>query len=242
MADLLTYAKPHLQGPKRRDGLGLGLALTSPVRGPGTGWVESAGTQRPGAAAALSAVRAGAGAGDPGAVALRPAASPARRGRGAGAANAVLPPADDPGARSPAAAAGPALPQVGAAPDDGLSPPSPPAARPQTSPGPAGDSKREHDARKPKQRAAGGQKKQRLGEQRERSASPQRAARPRLEEAPGPEACERRPKPRGSAERGPCSVPAQTQTDPEAPGPVRGFGSYGRTKITLTSSQRDSAV
>ncbi|XP_070473089.1 membrane-associated guanylate kinase, WW and PDZ domain-containing protein 2 isoform X4 [Equus przewalskii] len=103
-----------------------------------------------------------------------------------------VPEYDDPGARSPAAAAGPALPQVGAAPDDGLSPPSPPAARPQTSPGPAGDSKREHDARKPKQRAAGGQKKQRLGEQRERSASPQRAARPRLEEAPGGQA---RPEP-----------------------------------------------
>ncbi|CAK6434597.1 unnamed protein product [Pipistrellus nathusii] len=103
-----------------------------------------------------------------------------------------VPEYDEPGAWSGPAAAAPGLQEVGASPEDVLSPFSPSHPAPSsdpchpTSPAPAWDAaQRERDARKPKELAAGGQKKQRLGEQRERSASPQRAARPRLEEAPG---------------------------------------------------------
>lgn len=100
--------------------------------------------------------------------------------------------ADEPHAWSAAAAAAPGLPEVGVSLEDILSPfspshPAPPSdPSPQRGPAPTWDSQRERDVRKPKELAAGGQKKQRLGEQRERSASPQRSsARPRLEEAPG---------------------------------------------------------
>ncbi|KAH0513684.1 Membrane-associated guanylate kinase, WW and PDZ domain-containing protein 2 [Microtus ochrogaster] len=100
--------------------------------------------------------------------------------------------ADEPHAWSAAAAAAPGLPEVGVSLEDILSPfspshPAPPSdPSPQRGPDPTWDSQRERDVRKPKELAAGGQKKQRLGEQRERSASPQRSsARPKLEEAPG---------------------------------------------------------
>ncbi|XP_073095041.1 membrane-associated guanylate kinase, WW and PDZ domain-containing protein 2 isoform X6 [Manis javanica] len=105
-----------------------------------------------------------------------------------------VPEYDEPGPWSCPAAAAPALPEVGACLEDVLSPFSPSHPAPpsdpshQISPDPTWDIKREHDVRKPKELSAGGQKKQRLGEQRERSASPHRAARPRLEEAPGGQA------------------------------------------------------
>lgn len=100
-------------------------------------------------------------------------------------------PTDEPSAWSSPAAASPGLPEVGISLEDVLSPFSPSHPAPpsdpshQISPDPTWDIKREQDVRKPKELSAGGQKKQRLGEQSERSASPQRAARPRLEEAPG---------------------------------------------------------
>ncbi|XP_041524052.1 membrane-associated guanylate kinase, WW and PDZ domain-containing protein 2-like isoform X2 [Microtus oregoni] len=103
-----------------------------------------------------------------------------------------VPEYDEPHAWSAAAAAAPGLPEVGVSLEDILSPfspshPAPPSdPSPQRGPDPTWDSQRERDVRKPKELAAGGQKKQRLGEQRERSASPQRSsARPKLEEAPG---------------------------------------------------------
>ncbi|KAM5302602.1 membrane-associated guanylate kinase, WW and PDZ domain-containing protein 2 isoform 1-T1 [Glossophaga mutica] len=102
-----------------------------------------------------------------------------------------VPEYDEPNSWSGPAAASPGLQEVGISPEDVLSPFSPSHPAPpsdpshQISPDPTWDIKREHDVRKPKELSAGGQKKQRLGEQRERSASPQRAARPRLEEAPG---------------------------------------------------------
>ncbi|XP_060230125.1 membrane-associated guanylate kinase, WW and PDZ domain-containing protein 2 isoform X3 [Meriones unguiculatus] len=102
-----------------------------------------------------------------------------------------VPEYDEPHAWSAAAAAAPGLPEVGVSLEDIFSPFSPSHPAPpsdpshQTGPDPAWEIQREHDVRKPKELAAGGQKKQRLGEQRERSASPQRSARPRLEEAPG---------------------------------------------------------
>ncbi|KAM5204449.1 membrane-associated guanylate kinase, WW and PDZ domain-containing protein 2 isoform 1-T1 [Hipposideros larvatus] len=102
-----------------------------------------------------------------------------------------VPEYDEPSCWSCPAAAPAGLPEVGVALEDVLSPFSPSHTAPpsdpshQISPDPTWDIKREHDVRKPKELSAGGQKKQRLGEQRERSASPQRAARPRLEEAPG---------------------------------------------------------
>ncbi|XP_057360428.1 membrane-associated guanylate kinase, WW and PDZ domain-containing protein 2 isoform X3 [Manis pentadactyla] len=105
-----------------------------------------------------------------------------------------VPEYDEPGPWSCPTAAAPALPEVGACLEDVLSPFSPSHPAPpsdpshQISPDPTWDIKREHDVRKPKELSAGGQKKQRLGEQRERSASPHRAARPRLEEAPGGQA------------------------------------------------------
>lgn len=112
------------------------------------------------------------------------------RGAGRGPNACASCPADEPGAWSGPAAAAPGLQEVGASLEDVLSPFSPSHPAPpsdpshQISPDPTWDIQREHDVRKPKELSAGGQKKQRLGEQRERSASPQRAARPRLEEAP----------------------------------------------------------
>ena len=100
-------------------------------------------------------------------------------------------PTDEPGSWSAPAAASPGLPEVGVSLEDVLSPFSPSHPAPpsdpshQTNPDPTWDIKREHDVRKPKELSAGSQKKQRLGEQSERSASPQRAVQPGLEEAPG---------------------------------------------------------
>lgn len=111
--------------------------------------------------------------------------------RGAAANACASCPTDEPNSWSSPAAASPGLPEVGVSLEDVLSPFSPSHPAPpsdpshQIGPDPTWDIKREHDVRKPKELSAGGQKKQRLGEQRERSASPQRAARPRLEEAPG---------------------------------------------------------
>ncbi|XP_051008046.1 membrane-associated guanylate kinase, WW and PDZ domain-containing protein 2 isoform X1 [Acomys russatus] len=102
-----------------------------------------------------------------------------------------VPEYDEPHAWSAAAAAAPGLPEVGVSLEDILSPFSPSHPAPpsdpshQIGPDPTWDIQREHDVRKPKELAAGGQKQQRLGEQRERSASPQRSARPRREEVPG---------------------------------------------------------
>lgn len=77
------------------------------------------------------------------------------------------------------------------------------------SPDPTWETHRERDVRKPKELSAGGQKKQRLGEQRERSASPHRAARPRLEEAPGGQG-------RPEAGRAPSEARAPGQEGPRA--------------------------
>ncbi|XP_037060238.1 membrane-associated guanylate kinase, WW and PDZ domain-containing protein 2 isoform X11 [Peromyscus leucopus] len=103
-----------------------------------------------------------------------------------------VPEYDEPHAWSAAAAAAPGLPEVGVSLEDILSPFSPSHPAPpsdpshQIGPDPTWDIQREHDVRKPKELSAGGQKKQRLGEQRERSASPQHSsARPRPEEVPG---------------------------------------------------------
>nr|XP_031310608.1 membrane-associated guanylate kinase, WW and PDZ domain-containing protein 2 isoform X3 [Camelus dromedarius] len=102
-----------------------------------------------------------------------------------------VPEYDEPSSWSSPAAASPGLPEIGVSLEDVLSPFSPSHPAPpsdpshQISPDLTWDIKREHDVRKPKELSAGGQKKQRLWEQSERSASPQRAARPRLEEAPG---------------------------------------------------------
>ncbi|XP_040116676.1 membrane-associated guanylate kinase, WW and PDZ domain-containing protein 2 [Oryx dammah] len=102
-----------------------------------------------------------------------------------------VPEYDEPGSWSAPAAASPGLPEVGVSLEDVLSPFSPSHPAPpsdpshQTSPDPTWDIKREHDVRKPKELSAGSQKKQRLGEQSEHSASPQRAVQPGLEEAPG---------------------------------------------------------
>nr|XP_019814979.1 PREDICTED: membrane-associated guanylate kinase, WW and PDZ domain-containing protein 2-like [Bos indicus] len=102
-----------------------------------------------------------------------------------------VPEYDEPGSWSAPAAASPGLPEVGVSLEDVLSPFSPSHPAPpsdpshQTNPDPTWDIKREHDVRKPKELSAGSQKKQRLGEQSERSASPQRAVQPGLEEAPG---------------------------------------------------------
>lgn len=100
--------------------------------------------------------------------------------------------ADEPYAWSAAAAPAAGLPEVGVSLEDILSPFSPSHPAPpsdpshQIGPDPTWDIQREHDVRKPKELAAGGQKKQRPGKQRERSASPQpSSARPRPEEAPG---------------------------------------------------------
>ncbi|KAJ8778593.1 hypothetical protein J1605_013270 [Eschrichtius robustus] len=100
-------------------------------------------------------------------------------------------PADDSSSWSSPAAASPGLPEVGVSLEDILSPFSPSHPAPpsdpnnQISPDPTWDIKREHDVRKPKELSAGSQKKQRLGEQSELSASPQRAVQPRLAEVPG---------------------------------------------------------
>ncbi|XP_066898857.1 membrane-associated guanylate kinase, WW and PDZ domain-containing protein 2 isoform X5 [Kogia breviceps] len=102
-----------------------------------------------------------------------------------------VPEYDDSSSWSSPAAASPGLPEVGISLEDILSPFSPSHPAPpsdpnnQISPDPTWDIKREHDVRKPKELSAGSQKKQRLGEQSELSASPQRAVQPKLTEVPG---------------------------------------------------------
>lgn len=136
---------------------------------------------------------------------------------GGAAANACAScPTDEPSSWSSPAAASPGLPEIGVSLEDVLSPFSPSHPAPpsdpshQISPDLTWDIKREHDVRKPKELSASGQKKQRLGEQSERSASPQRAARPRLEEAPGGQ---------GRPEAG------RSSSEARAPGPAAGAGS-----------------
>uniref|UniRef100_A0A8C9LBH5 Membrane associated guanylate kinase, WW and PDZ domain containing 2 n=1 Tax=Pavo cristatus TaxID=9049 RepID=A0A8C9LBH5_PAVCR len=94
-----------------------------------------------------------------------------------------VPEYDEPSSWSAPTAASPGLPEVALSLDDIISPlssshiapPSDPSH--QISPEPTWDIKREHDGRKPKELSVNGHKKKRLGEQRERSASPKKADR-----------------------------------------------------------------
>lgn len=96
---------------------------------------------------------------------------------------------DEPNSWSAPSAASPGLPEVALSLDDIISPlssshiapPSDPSH--QISPEPTWDIKREHDVRKPKELSVNGHKKKRLGEQRERSASPKKVDRSKHEEA-----------------------------------------------------------
>ncbi|XP_046763055.1 membrane-associated guanylate kinase, WW and PDZ domain-containing protein 2 isoform X8 [Gallus gallus] len=99
-----------------------------------------------------------------------------------------VPEYDEPSSWSAPAAASPGLPEVALSLDDIISPlssshiapPSDPSH--QISPEPTWDIKREHDGRKPKELSVNGHKKKRLGEQRERSASPKKADRSKHDE------------------------------------------------------------
>ncbi|NXL87738.1 MAGI2 protein, partial [Alectura lathami] len=100
-----------------------------------------------------------------------------------------VPEYDEPSSWSAPAATSPGLPEVALSLDDIISPlssshiapPSDPSH--QISPEPTWDIKREHDVRKPKELSVNGHKKKRLGEHRERSASPKKADRPKHDEA-----------------------------------------------------------
>ncbi|NXA30805.1 MAGI2 protein, partial [Eudromia elegans] len=100
-----------------------------------------------------------------------------------------VPEYDEPNAWSAPSATSPGLPEVALSLDDIISPlssshiapPSDPSH--QISPEPTWDIKREHDVRKPKELSVNGHKKKRLGEQRERSASPKKVDRSKHEEA-----------------------------------------------------------
>ncbi|XP_068023659.1 membrane-associated guanylate kinase, WW and PDZ domain-containing protein 2 isoform X5 [Melanerpes formicivorus] len=100
-----------------------------------------------------------------------------------------VPEYDEPSSWSAPSATSPGLPEVALSLDDIISPlssshiapPSDPSH--QISPEPAWDIKREHDVRKPKELSVNGHKKKRLGEQRERSASPKKVDRSKHEEA-----------------------------------------------------------
>ncbi|NWX90614.1 MAGI2 protein, partial [Nothoprocta pentlandii] len=100
-----------------------------------------------------------------------------------------VPEYDEPSAWSAPSATSPGLPEVALSLDDIISPlssshiapPSDPSH--QISPEPTWDIKREHDVRKPKELSVNGHKKKRLGEQRERSASPKKVDRSKHEEA-----------------------------------------------------------
>ncbi|XP_075000659.1 membrane-associated guanylate kinase, WW and PDZ domain-containing protein 2 isoform X5 [Calonectris borealis] len=100
-----------------------------------------------------------------------------------------VPEYDEPNSWSGPSATSPGLPEVALSLDDIISPlssshiapPSDPSH--QISPEPAWDIKREHDVRKPKELSVNGHKKKRLGEQRERSASPKKVDRSKHEEA-----------------------------------------------------------
>ncbi|XP_048156608.1 membrane-associated guanylate kinase, WW and PDZ domain-containing protein 2 isoform X8 [Corvus hawaiiensis] len=100
-----------------------------------------------------------------------------------------VPEYDEPNSWSAPSATSPGLPEVALSLDDIISPlssshiapPSDPSH--QISPEPTWDIKREHDVRKPKELSVNGHKKKRLGEQRERSASPKKVDRSKHEEA-----------------------------------------------------------
>ncbi|KAM6089940.1 membrane-associated guanylate kinase, WW and PDZ domain-containing protein 2 isoform 11-T11 [Theristicus caerulescens] len=100
-----------------------------------------------------------------------------------------VPEYDEPNSWSAPSATSPGLPEVALSLDDIISPlssshiapPSDPSH--QISPEPTWDIKREHDIRKPKELSVNGHKKKRLGEQRERSASPKKVDRSKHEEA-----------------------------------------------------------
>ncbi|XP_052644991.1 membrane-associated guanylate kinase, WW and PDZ domain-containing protein 2 isoform X13 [Harpia harpyja] len=100
-----------------------------------------------------------------------------------------VPEYDEPNSWSAPSATSPGLPEVGLSLEDIISPlssshiapPSDPSH--QISPEPTWDIKREHDVRKPKELSVNGHKKKRLGEQRERSASPKKVDRSKHEEA-----------------------------------------------------------
>ncbi|NWY73591.1 MAGI2 protein, partial [Erithacus rubecula] len=100
-----------------------------------------------------------------------------------------VPEYDEPNSWSAPSATSPGLPEVALSLEDIISPlssshiapPSDPSH--QISPEPTWDIKREHDVRKPKELSVNGHKKKRLGEQRERSASPKKVDRSKHEEA-----------------------------------------------------------
>ncbi|XP_074759505.1 membrane-associated guanylate kinase, WW and PDZ domain-containing protein 2 isoform X8 [Athene noctua] len=100
-----------------------------------------------------------------------------------------VPEYDEPNSWSAPSATSPGLSEVALSLDDIISPlssshiapPSDPSH--QISPEPTWDIKREHDVRKPKELSVNGHKKKRLGEQRERSASPKKVDRSKHEEA-----------------------------------------------------------
>ncbi|KAM9247163.1 membrane-associated guanylate kinase, WW and PDZ domain-containing protein 2 isoform 2-T2 [Leptosomus discolor] len=100
-----------------------------------------------------------------------------------------VPEYDEPNSWSAPSATSPGLPEVALSLDDIISPlssshiapPSDPSH--QISPEPTWDIKREHDVRKPKELSVNSHKKKRLGEQRERSASPKKVDRSKHEEA-----------------------------------------------------------
>ncbi|XP_021109632.1 membrane-associated guanylate kinase, WW and PDZ domain-containing protein 2 isoform X4 [Heterocephalus glaber] len=139
-----------------------------------------------------------------------------------------VPEYDEPGSRSAPAAAGPGLPEVGVSLEDLFSSSSPSHPAPPSdpahprSPDPAWDVKREHDVRKPKELPAGSQKKQRLGEQSERTG------RPRQEEAPGGKEGPRPapgPKPQGGAPGSGSGSGLASRRAAVAPGPWKVPGS-----------------
>ncbi|KAM6097466.1 membrane-associated guanylate kinase, WW and PDZ domain-containing protein 2 isoform 11-T11 [Chlamydotis macqueenii] len=100
-----------------------------------------------------------------------------------------VPEYDEPNSWSAPSATSPGLPEVALSLDDIISPlssshiapPSDPSH--QISPEATWDIKRERDVRKPKELSVNGHKKKRLGEQRERSASPKKVDRSKHEEA-----------------------------------------------------------
>ncbi|XP_014819248.1 PREDICTED: membrane-associated guanylate kinase, WW and PDZ domain-containing protein 2 isoform X7 [Calidris pugnax] len=100
-----------------------------------------------------------------------------------------VPEYDEPNSWSAPSATSPGLPEVALSLEDIISPlssshiapPSDPSH--QISPEATWDIKREHDVRKPKELSVNGHKKKRLGEQRERSASPKKVDRSKHEEA-----------------------------------------------------------
>nr|XP_028601481.1 membrane-associated guanylate kinase, WW and PDZ domain-containing protein 2 isoform X15 [Podarcis muralis] len=100
-----------------------------------------------------------------------------------------VPEYDEPNSWSSPSATSPGLPEVTISLDDIVSPlssshlaqPSDPSH--QINPEPTWDIKREHDVRQPKELSANGHKKKRVGEQRERSASPKKVDRSKHEEA-----------------------------------------------------------